>query len=97
MPSEQLRSYLTETEWSAVFERFGLQETLAYANVCDTQLSIARHYGGATVNGRSFYYLPDTDELLRRDVFRWIERRRSDAVIAQRQAEEAALFFPRKP
>jgi hypothetical protein len=86
-------SYLTDAEWQAVFAHFGVKPeapALAYSNVSDTQLSLARHYGGATVNGASYFYCADTDELIRHDVFRWIERQRSDAVIAQRQAEEAA-------
>jgi hypothetical protein len=87
-----MTSYLSEAEWQAAFEHFGVKPeapALAYADVCNTQLSIARYYGGATVNSTHYFYLPDTDELIRHDLFRWIERRRADAVIAQRQAEEA--------
>jgi hypothetical protein len=87
------RSYLTEPEWQAVFAHFGVKPeapALAYRDVSNTQLSIARHYGGCTVNGASYYYYPDTDELIRHDVFRWVEKRRADAVIEQRQGEEHA-------
>jgi hypothetical protein len=84
-----MASHLTEAEWQAVFQQFGVREPLAYADVCNTQLSVARFYGGCTVNGQHFYYLPDTDELLRGDVFKWIECRRADEVIASRRAEEA--------
>jgi hypothetical protein len=84
------RSYLAEAEWTAVFAQFGVREPLAYADISNTQLSVFRHYGGGSVNGHAFYYVPETDELLRHDVIKWIERQRSDAVIAKRQAEEAA-------
>ena len=41
-------------------------------NVSYSQMSIARHYGGLTVNGRSYLYLPLTDELIREDVAKWL-------------------------
>ena len=83
-------SYLTEPEWTAAFAQFGLQETLAYANVTSSHFSLAKLYGGAKVDGHAFYYVDDTDELIRSDVVKWVERRRADACIARHQAEEAA-------
>jgi hypothetical protein len=84
-----------------VFAQFGVLEPLAYANVSDTQLSVARHFGGTSINGRAFYYVAETDELLRSDVFKWVEKRRADAAIAQRNAQaveaavrQGALFAP---
>jgi len=41
-------------------------------NVSTTQLSIARHYGGIKFNGARYTYFPDTDELVRDDVLRWL-------------------------
>lgn len=41
-----------------------------YFGISHTQLSIARHYGGMTVNGTDYVYLPDTDELLRHDIWK---------------------------
>ncbi len=80
-------SLLTEAEWSDAFATFGVLDPLAYANVTDTQLSVARHFGGASINGRAFYYVAETDELLRSDLFKWLHKRRADAVIARRNAE----------
>lgn len=78
---------MSGAEWADAFERFGVVDPLAYANVTDTQLSVARHFGGASINNRAFYYVAETDELLRADVFKWLERRRADAVIARRNAD----------
>jgi len=39
-----------------------------YYNVSQTQMSIARHYGGMIVNGASYLYDPTTDTLVRQDV-----------------------------
>ena len=83
-------SYLTEPEWTAAFAQFGVHETLAYAGVSNTQLSIARHYRGLQVNGRFFYYMAETDELVRHDLFKWLHKRRTDEALAAHRAEEAA-------
>lgn len=40
-------------------------------NVSVTQLSIARFYGGIKYNGEHYIYLPETDELIRKDVLKW--------------------------
>ena len=85
-----MNSYLTEAEWTAAFVQFGAVEPLAYAGVSNTQLSIARHYRGMQVNGQFFYYMVETDELLRHDLFKWLHKRRADEAIAAHRAEEAA-------
>lgn len=41
-----------------------------YYNVSQTQLSIARFYGGAKVQGSNYVYDPTTDTLIRDDVFK---------------------------
>jgi hypothetical protein len=38
--------------------------------------SIARYYGGCTLNGASYTYMPDTDELVREDVLKFIAKLR---------------------
>ena len=40
-------------------------------NVSQTQLSIARHYGGIKYNGQEYTYFPKKDELIRNDVLKW--------------------------
>lgn len=54
-------------------------ETIAYRNVSNTQLSIARHSGGATVNGKFFKYFPVTDELIRDDVLKALKQYRKQS------------------
>lgn len=52
--------------------------------VSDSQFSIARLYGGCKIQGQHYRYIPTTDELLRDDVAKWLEKHR-----AQRKAETA--------
>lgn len=48
-------------------------------HVCQTQFSIARHYGGCTFQTRHYSYIPTTDELIREDVVRWLSKLRKKA------------------
>ena len=64
----------------------GLQDQRAawlYRFVSQTQLSIARHFGGITVNGKNYVYFPETDELIRDDVLAELRKMR------KAKAEEA--------
>jgi hypothetical protein len=56
----------------------GLHRRTPYGitNVTMTQFSIARHYGGIKFNGESYTYLPNTDELIRDDVLRWLKKKK---------------------
>ena len=38
------------------------------------QFSIARHYGGIEFNGERYTYFPETDELVRNDVVKWMNK-----------------------
>lgn len=53
-----------------------------YRGVSQTQLSIARHCGGISVNDESYVYCPPTDELIRGDVLKALGklRKRRDAL-----------------
>ena len=55
-------------------------------HVSQTQLSIARHYGGITYNGASYHYDESTDRLIRMDI--WRARLASDKKEAARWAKE---------
>jgi hypothetical protein len=59
-----------------VGEKFGRSTNVAFTNVSMTQLSIARHYGGAKVQGKHFVYNPDDDSLIREDVVKWFANRK---------------------
>ena len=72
-----MTSHLTQSELEALGSS-GLPKDTPFLirGVSHTQFSVARHYGGATVNGWAYAYLPDTDELIRQDVMKWLKRRR---------------------
>ena len=64
-------------------EMDALQETkldrttpFVICGVSQSQLSIARFYGGIKYNGRMYSYIPPTDELIRDDVVRWLTKHR---------------------
>jgi hypothetical protein len=62
-------------------------ETIAYCGVSQTQLSLACHYGGITVQGKNFVYIPAFDELIRSDVLDYIHKSRRVAL-----AKKAKVF-----
>jgi hypothetical protein len=61
-----------EEHRQSIKAKFGDDIVMAYANISMTQLSIARHFGGATVQGKMFLYNPADDSLIREDVAKWI-------------------------
>jgi hypothetical protein len=48
-----------------------MKKQILFENVSLTQLSIARHYGGAKIQGVEYFYIPDKDALLRKD---WMKK-----------------------
>lgn len=48
-----------------------MKHTILYENISLTQLSIARHFVGAIINGVEYLYIPDKDALLRKD---WVKK-----------------------
>ncbi len=52
---------------------------IGYMDVSRTQLSIARHYGGCTVQGHHYTYFPAHDELWRDDVLAMVEGWRKES------------------
>jgi hypothetical protein len=71
---EDLREFQQELK-----AKFGADASVAYANVSMTQLSVARHYGGANVQGKHFVYNPADDSLIREDVVKWVAKKRKTA------------------
>jgi hypothetical protein len=61
-----------------------------YYRVSQTQLSIARHYGGANINSTYYVYLPDTDELVRHDIWA-AEQKEAKRLALERKKWEALL------
>jgi len=73
-------SYLTQTEIDALnSSALPRRTTFLIQHVSSSMFSVARHYGGATVDGASYLYLPLTDELIRADVVKWLAKHRKAA------------------
>lgn len=84
---------ILEDNQDALKAKFGANEGIAYANVSMTQLSIARHYGGCTVQGKHFIYNPTDDSLIRGDVITWLSKKiRSNAEADVIAAEDVMLI-----
>lgn len=71
--------YMTEREIGEL-QASNLERGTPFAicGVIHTQLSIARHYGGCKFMGRHYVYIPETDELLRDDVVKWLAKHRKE-------------------
>jgi hypothetical protein len=65
---------LLEKHQIAIEEHFGKSTRVAIAGVSYTQFSIARHYGGCTINGKRFTYFPQDDLLVRDDVLKFVTK-----------------------
>lgn len=79
------------TDELAALQDSGLSRDTPYVieGVSGSQFSIARLYGGATFNGESYVYDPTEDELIRRDVVKWLGRRRSEELKASKLKAQA--------
>jgi hypothetical protein len=63
-----------EENKSILKEKFPENEIIAYANVSNTQLSVARHFGGCKVQGKHFVYNTTDDSLIRKDVISFLRK-----------------------
>ena len=62
-----------------------------YADISQTQLSVARHAGGAVINGWAYVYDARDDSLTRGDVHRIVMAlRRADEKAARKATRESA-------
>jgi hypothetical protein len=70
-------SFITEAELKEVNEQ-GLGRSVPFVIQCvsNTQLSIARYYGGIQYCGYHYHYEELTDELIRKDVMRFLQKLR---------------------
>lgn len=70
-------SFLTDSEIEALHTSNLPRKTpFAIQGVMNTQLSIARFYGGIRYNGDGYTYFPDGDELIRDDVLKFVTKLR---------------------
>jgi len=68
-------SYLTEKEVDDLQASDLSRDTpFAIQGVSNTQLSIARHYGGLTFQNQAYTYFPNTDELIRDDLLKLVTK-----------------------
>lgn len=60
-------------------EKCGLHKKTPYGiqGVSTSMLSVARYSGGCKYNGDSYVYIPHTDELVREDVLKWINKQKA--------------------
>lgn len=78
-------SFLTEAEIEALqTSKMPRNTPFAIQGVMNTQMSIARFYGGIRYNGDAYTYMPDGDELIRDDVLMFVTKLRKQ----KRKAEK---------
>ena len=84
-------SHITPDEWAALKldDKLHQRSAWLYQAVSQTQLSIARHYGGAQVNGEHYVYCPPTDELIRGDVLKALGKLRKSRDALDKLAADA--------
>lgn len=70
--------YLTSAELEAC-QHLHRRTPYAICNVIQTQLSIARFYGGCSYNGDGYTYMHEHDQLIRNDVLKHIAKLRKAA------------------
>lgn len=81
-------SYLTESDIAALqVSKLPRKTPFAISGVMNTQLSIARFYGGINYNGEGYTYMPDGDELIRNDVLAFVTKLRKK----QRKTEKSEV------
>ena len=81
-------SHLTQSEIEALqLSKLDIATPFAISGVSNGQLSIARYYGGCTYQGKQYFYVPLTDELIRDDVVKWLAKYRK----AQKKIKECAV------
>ena len=72
-----MNSYLTDEEVDAL-QKSALHRNSPFTitGVSQGYFSASRHYGGCQYNGCQYVYQPLTDELIRKDVLKWVTERR---------------------
>lgn len=71
-------SFLSQQEIEAI-QHLDQNTPYLIRHVSQTQLSIARHYGGIIFNGSAYTYDPTTDELVRDDILKFVMKLRKKA------------------
>lgn len=66
-----MSSFLTDDEVEKI-QSLPRETPYLIRNVSSGYFSTARHYGGCKYNGKSYTYIPTTDELIRDDVLKFV-------------------------
>lgn len=87
-------SYFTKAEYDDLLASdIDKAAPLAMAHVSRTQFSVARYSGGVGYKGRTYFYNPVTDELIRDDVLKAVEKmRRAAKKEAAKEVQTESLF-----
>lgn len=86
-------NYMTRSELDALNDT-KLTRVIPFLirGVMTSQFSVARHYGGITLQGSNYTYFPESDELIRDDVLKWLVKYRKEQKIEPAVVESAGLF-----
>lgn len=92
-----MKSFFNTDEINAL-QASGLDKKTPYIiqNVSETQLSIARYFGGCRYDGVYYTSIPVADEIVRNDVLKWIIKYRKDKEAKEKkinQARQINLFY----
>jgi hypothetical protein len=72
-----MNSYITNEERAALITSdLPTTNPFLIGNVSMSMFSIARYSGGIKYNGSDYTYIPTTDELVRKDVVKWLKKYR---------------------
>jgi hypothetical protein len=86
-----MSAYLTDAELAAV-QHLHRSSPYTITGISYGIFSIARHYGGMKCQGDNYVYMPESDECVRTDVVRAVEKmRRADRKKAAPQPEQHRL------
>lgn len=84
-------SYITQPELDSLDASTLPRETaFLIQGVSNSMFSLAWYYGGATVQGAAYIYLPLSDELIRADVLKWLAKHRK----ATLKADQVTTGWP---
>jgi hypothetical protein len=80
-------NYLTEAEIEAI-QHLDRSAPYVIGHVSQTQLSVARRFGGCEFKGHGYCYIPETDELIRDDVLNFVAKLRKGKPIPEQKSQE---------
>ena len=82
-------SFLTQAEVDAI-QTLHRDAPYVIRGISDSQFSPARYYGGMNFQGVSYTYMPNTDEMIRDDVLKFVSKNRRAAEKAAKKEKPAA-------